>query len=217
MTYRRVSTDRQDIGLDAQQASIDIYRTMHGLPVNHAFTDEGVSGSVPLGERLEGRRLLEMAEPGSVVIAAKLDRLFRSVADAAVTLDQWQRLSIRVVAIYEGFDMRSPMGRAMAQMASVFAELERAMIWERTIAALAVKRANGQRISRDPPFGWDAPDGRTLIENPGEQEAIEYMRLWRHNGDSLRVIASRLDGQGVKPKRGGKWCFSSVAHILDRA
>ena len=43
----------------------------------------------------------------------------------------------------------------MAQMASVFAELERAMIRERTRSAMDVKRSRGQRISGHAPFGWD--------------------------------------------------------------
>jgi DNA invertase Pin-like site-specific DNA recombinase len=40
-------------------------------------------------------------------------------------------------------------------MASVFAELERAMIRERTRNALTVKRSRGQRIGGYAPYGWD--------------------------------------------------------------
>jgi DNA invertase Pin-like site-specific DNA recombinase len=41
----------------------------------------------------------------------------------------------------------------MAQMANVFAELERAMIRERTRSAMSVKRSRGERISGHAPFG----------------------------------------------------------------
>jgi DNA invertase Pin-like site-specific DNA recombinase len=82
-----------------------------------------------------------------VVVVAKLDRLFRSVADAAQTITSFDRYGIELVAISEGFDMTNPYGRAMAQMASVFAELERAMIRERTRAAMIVKRGRKERIS----------------------------------------------------------------------
>jgi DNA invertase Pin-like site-specific DNA recombinase len=77
------------------------------------------------------------------------------VADAAQTIAEFDRLGIELVAIAEGFDMTNPYGRAMAQMASVFAELERAMIRERTRAALKVKRDRRERISRHAPVGWD--------------------------------------------------------------
>ena len=76
------------------------------------------------------------------------DRLFRSVADAGQTITDFDRRDIELVAISEGFDMTNPYGRAMAQMASVFAELERTMIRERTRAAMKVKRGRRERISR---------------------------------------------------------------------
>jgi DNA invertase Pin-like site-specific DNA recombinase len=66
-----------------------------------------------------------------VVVVARPERLFRSVAHAAQTIADFDRFGIELVAIAEGFDMISPYGRAMAQMPSVFAELERAMIRER--------------------------------------------------------------------------------------
>ena len=68
----------------------------------------------------------------SVIVVAKIDRLFRSVADDAQSIVDFDKMGIELVAIAEGFDMTNPYGRAMAQMASVFAELERAMIRERT-------------------------------------------------------------------------------------
>jgi putative DNA-invertase from lambdoid prophage Rac len=54
------------------------------------FTEAGVSGSVPLADRAEGRRLLAALQPGDVVITAKLDRAFRSAADALGTLEQFR-------------------------------------------------------------------------------------------------------------------------------
>ena len=103
---------------------------------------------------------------------AKLDRLFRSVADAANVIDDFDKRGIQLVAIAENFDMTSPYGRAMAQMASVFAELERAMIRERTKAAMNVKRARNVRMSHNIPFGWDEGAEGILLKNENEQAAI---------------------------------------------
>jgi putative DNA-invertase from lambdoid prophage Rac len=55
----RVSRTRQaDEGesLDVQQRTIAGYATMHGLEVDQAFVEGGVSGSVRLGERRVARR-----------------------------------------------------------------------------------------------------------------------------------------------------------------
>jgi DNA invertase Pin-like site-specific DNA recombinase len=52
------------------------------------FVDAGVSGSVPLADRPQGKRLLEVVEKGDVIVTAKLDRAFRSAADALGTLEE---------------------------------------------------------------------------------------------------------------------------------
>jgi DNA invertase Pin-like site-specific DNA recombinase len=105
----------------------------------------------------------------------------------------------------------------MAQMASVFAELERAMIRERTRSAMSVKRSRGERISGHAPFGWDfRPKGR-LVENAREQKSIARMRLMRAEGMSFRGIEVRLDDEGIRPKRGKRWIHTTVKSILARA
>src|SRR5262249_2528001 len=113
-------------------------------------------------------------------------------------------------------DLRNPYGRAMAQMASVFAELERALIQERTRSALHVKRSRGERISGHAPYGWDFGSGGRLLKNRREQRVIARMRQFRAEGLSYRGIARRLDGAGVRPKRGRRWVHTTVKTILLR-
>ena len=120
------------------------------------------------------------------------------------------------MAIAESFDMTSPYGRAMAQMASVFAELERAMIRERTRSAMSVKRKRGERISGHAPYGWDFGSKGRLVENAGEQKIIARMRLMRAEGMSFRGIGVRLDEEGIRPKRGKRWIHTTVKTILAR-
>ena len=143
--YIRVSSEEQaesGLGLEAQRQRITAYCTMKGLRLAEVFEDPGISGGKPLASRPAGSKLLAAAKKGKVlVIVSKLDRLFRSVADAANVIADFDKKGIQLVAIAEGFDMGNPYGRAMAQMASVFAELERAMIRERTRTAMSVKRA----------------------------------------------------------------------------
>jgi len=112
--------------------------------------------------------------------------------------------------------MTNPYGRAMAQMASVFAELERAMIRDRTRAALKVKRTRGERISGHEPFGWDFGPKGVLVENATEQRPIAWIRRLHEQGKSLRQIADMLNRKGVGPKRAEKWLHSSVLRIVSR-
>ena len=163
ISYVRVSSEEQadsGLGLEAQRQRIAAYCAMKGLHLAEVFEDPGVSAGKPLASRPAGSKLLAAAKKGkAVVVVAKLDRLFRSVADAANVIDEFDKRGIQLVAIAESFDMTSPYGRAMAQMASVFAELERAMIRERTRSAMSVKRKRGERISGHAPFGWDFGPG----------------------------------------------------------
>src|SRR5215472_14138358 len=112
--------------------------------------------------------------------------------------------------------MISPYGRAMAQMASVFAELERAMIRERTRSAMSVKRSRGERIIGHAPYGWDFGRNGLLVENAHEQQVIARMRRMQAAGMSFRGIAVRLDGDGILPKRGKRWIHTTAKSILAR-
>jgi DNA invertase Pin-like site-specific DNA recombinase len=104
----------------------------------------------------------------------------------------------------------------MAQMASVFAELERAMIRERTRAAMSVKRSRGERVSGHAPFGWDFGSGGLLVENACEQKIIARIRQLHAQGLSYRGIAIRLEDDGIPPKRGRRWTHTTVKSILLR-
>jgi DNA invertase Pin-like site-specific DNA recombinase len=104
----------------------------------------------------------------------------------------------------------------MAQMASVFAELERAMIRERTRSAMSVKRKRGERISGHAPYGWDFGPGKHLVENAREQRIIARMKRMQAEGMSFRGIAVRLDAEGIRPKRGRRWIHTTVKSILMR-
>jgi DNA invertase Pin-like site-specific DNA recombinase len=218
--YVRVSTDEQaerGLGLEAQRQRIRAYCEMKGLHLTTIFEDPGLSGGKPLGSRSAGGRLLaEARHSHPVVVVARLDRLFRSVADAAQTITDFDRYEIELVAIAEGFDMTNPYGRAMAQMASVFAELERAMIRERTKAAMKVKRGRRERINGHAPFGWDFGRGGRLIENAKEQKTVAWIMKKHKQGASLRGIANLLNDRGVEPKRASRWLHSSVLRIVKR-
>jgi len=220
ISYIRVSSEEQadsGLGLEAQRQRIAAYCAMKGLHLAEVFEDPGISGGKPLATRPAGSQLLATAKKRKVlVIVAKLDRLFRSVADPASVIAEFDNKGIQLVAIAEGFDMTSPYGRAMAQMASVFAELERAMIRERTRSSTSVKRFRGERISGNAPYGWDFGSGGRLVANSLEQDIIARMRRLRAEGLSFRGIATRLDGKGILPKRGKRWIHTTVRNILMR-
>jgi site-specific DNA recombinase len=221
--YIRVSSEQQadsGLGLAAQRERIAAYCQAKGWQLGEVYEDAGVSAAKPLSTRPAGSRLLADLKKGkAVIIIAKLDRAFRSVADATNTIAGLDKRGVAIVSLAEGFDTTdsNPFARAMLQMVSIFAELERNLIRQRTKDALSVKRSRGERISRHAPYGWDfGTDGR-LVENPGEQQGIAFARQLRQTqGCTLRQIAEELDTAGVKAKHGGQWSAMSVRSILAR-
>lgn len=230
-SYLRVSSLEQadsGLGLDAQEQRIAAYCQQKGFVLTQEFRDAGVSGGKPLADRPAGQALLATLKKAKqpVVVTATLDRLFRSVADAAATINDFEERGVSLVCLAEGFDMTNVFGRAMAQMASVFAELERSMIRERTRKALGIKRKNCERISRWAPYGWRfestgrfSKKGREiqeLVPVEDEQHARQKILRMRARGMKYREIAEELDRSGIKPKHGDKWALCSVEGVVKR-
>jgi DNA invertase Pin-like site-specific DNA recombinase len=222
-SYRRVSTDQQDLGAVAQADSIKRWvdsqnQTDRLLAGWKDFFDDGISGSVPISERPNGQAMCNALKSGDIVVCSRLDRLFRSVSDAATTMDDWAKKGITLVSIAENFDMTTPMGRAMCQMASVFAQLEREMIRSRTKAALAAKKARGECVG-EVPYGhrrWLDNDGDRLIKEESEQSVIAQINTWKQDGNSASRIAMFLNALDIPAKKGGKWSATQVRRILER-
>src|SRR6516162_11787527 len=105
--YARVSTDQQrdsGISLDEQQRKIEARCIENGWHLEHVYIDAGVSGGTPLGKRPEGSKLLGVVAPGDVVIAAKMDRMFRSAFDELQTIESFKKRKISLWLLDLGND-----------------------------------------------------------------------------------------------------------------
>jgi site-specific DNA recombinase len=93
------------------------------------------------------------------------------------------------------------------------AQWEREIIAERTSEALQGKIRRGERCGKIR-FGYDlSPDGRTLVPNDHEQQAIEHMRTWKAAGKTYRELARMLEEYGIGTKDGGIWRPATVRQI----
>jgi site-specific DNA recombinase len=96
--YLRVSSeerrDKETIG--TQRVEVEDYCRLHGLVVVEIHADDGVSGTIPLRERPEGRRLLEDAKEGKPdsVVCYKLDRVGRSLLNVVDAHDRLEALGV---------------------------------------------------------------------------------------------------------------------------
>jgi putative DNA-invertase from lambdoid prophage Rac len=220
--YVRVSTDEQakeGVSLDAQQAQVAAWATVKGLAVPTMYVESGVSGSVPLSERPEGKRLLAALHPGDVIITSKLDRMFRSATDALGSLEAIKEQGVSLHMVDLGGDVcGNGISKLVFTILAAVAENERDRIRERIREAKAHMATMGIFSGGRRPFGYDVIEvpGRqnengkplkNLVPNPEEQATLATMRKMRAKGATYREIGAAVPGMS-DPK--------TVKRILDR-
>lgn len=93
---------------------------------------------------------LKALNPGDTLVIWKMDRAFRSLLHALQTLEEFDARNIHFHSLTDAIDTHTPMGRFAYQITNAFAELERALIAERTRAGMEAARRRGARIGRPP-------------------------------------------------------------------
>ena len=147
IAYLRISTTSQDC--DNQRFAILDYA--HRCRVNiDEFVSIQASSRKTLGQRgiLE---LLKRLKPGDVLLVSELSRLGRSVGQIIQMIDYLIINQIKFVAIKESIELSGKQDiqtKVMVTMFSLFAEIERDLISERTKEGITVARAKGKAIGR---------------------------------------------------------------------
>ncbi len=229
--YMRVSGEEQAerMTIGTQEEFLGQYAGLYGHEVAGVYKDEAVSGTVPMHERLEGRRLLDDAKAGAfeTVLVYKLDRIGRTLL---VTVDAHDRLMGSGVALKsatEPIDTSSPAGRLIFQMLASFAEFERGTIRERTTHGLHRALRNGKHAGRIP-YGYrlsPTQDGSSsALEVVAEEaEIVREIIEGVAAGSTLYKESKRLNDQGVpapgwrfkgERKHGGSWSPTTIAAIV---
>lgn len=163
--YCRVSTEEQTRN-ETIQNQIDFaqkYAELHQLGTLVFFTDESISGVIPLEDRTGGQDLMDAVRRGQVseVLLHRLDRLGRSARVILNAVHVIEQHGVRVRSMTEPFDTQDPTGRFLLTILAGVADLERETIKERTQAGIFRAVANG--VWPGPaPFGYKKNDDGTL-------------------------------------------------------
>lgn len=138
--YARISSATQN--LDGQvKALIDA-----GVQESDIIT-ETVTGNfnkTHLKDRALYKDCLRHIRSGDTLVIYSLDRLGRTMIEVCTIVDELTKQGVLLISIKENIDTTNPMGRAMAQMVAIFAEMERERIRERVNTGLAAARARGR-------------------------------------------------------------------------
>lgn len=222
--YIRVSSVEQIKGtsLASQTREIRAYAELKGIELVDVIIDPAIKGEIPIGDRPQGRRLVEAIEAKTIdtVIICKLDRAFRSASDCLSRVEEWERKGISLHIInYAGqvVDTSNPMGKLWLTLMAGFAEFEKNLIKERCSNGRASRKAEG-KATGGTPFGYKKDANNYLIPNEAEQAIITEIKAMSDKGFSLNHISKSLNQRGVSTKNGGgKWAPAQISRILKAA
>ena len=140
------------------------------------------------------------------VLIYKLDRWARSLQELIMNVTEITERGKQFIVSTQAFDTTSASGMLMMQILGAFAEFEREIIRERTIAGLDRARARGVKLGR--PRGSSRPVIKKLPEvnrlmslGKSDREIAEIMKTSRYRVkeamDTIRRINLSNTGEGL--------------------
>lgn len=168
--YVRVST--LDQTHEMQRVALERFAERKGLDID-IFEEQGSS----VGKRPVMKGLWKdlMSGEYDALYVWDFDRFARSLIHLVNAMETLTCMDIPFVSLQNPeLNIRTPMGRAMFQIVSVFAELERNLIAERTREALRLKKEQGIKLGPPPAAMLKLPLGANLWEDGQKKLAKKY-------------------------------------------
>lgn len=211
IAYYRVSTNKQNYGLEAQQEVVNKWIINKGELINSY--QEKISGKINLRPELE-KAIEQCKKEDATLLIAKLDRLSRNVSFLFDLRDSG--IKIACCDLPELNTLNLGIFATMAQH-------ERELISKRTKEGLAVAKAKGKKLGgfRGSLKGIEAmKEVRTLKaqENDNNKKALKSISYFyfKEGIKNLSEIARKLNGQGIKTARGKNFQAVQVQILLSR-
>lgn len=143
-------TSKTDQTTDNQELALRDEAERRGWTVTAVYRDHGVSGAKFGKQRPQLAKLLGDARRHrfDIVMAWSIDRIGRSTHEVTGIMEDLDTYGVAQVYSQQGIDSSTPAGRAMIQMAAVFAQFERGIIVERVRAGLERAKRQGTRSGK---------------------------------------------------------------------
>lgn len=183
------------------------------------YSDPGVSGSIPLRDRPAGAQLVADAGKGDIIIASKLDRLFRSASDALTTVEELHKRGVGVILADMGIEPVTSSGTAKMffSLLATFAEFERGRIAERMEEGRRAKKARGGAIGTAP-YGYRI-EGKghaaMLVPVEEEQKILDEVKEQMRYRRPRRIISRVLRKKGYRTRTGAVFAVTQVQRLME--
>jgi DNA invertase Pin-like site-specific DNA recombinase len=167
--YARVSAADQN--LDTQIEQLKEY----GCEEIFQEKITGVAERKPVFERL-----LSVVQPGDSIVVTRIDRLGRDTLQMLTLIEDLNKRGVRLEIMNLPFDANNSMGKALMQVAMVFAQLERDMTKEKQRAGIELAKRRG--VYRGRPHTYTK-------RHKGLQHALELFNNRDQNGMTVDQIS----------------------------
>jgi len=201
ISYIRTSTDKQNIGLDAQRNTIANYIKSNGGDVVAEYVEQ-VSGTKNDREELN-KALTRCKKEGHTLLVAKLDRISRRVSFIANLMESAIQFKVAELPNADQFQLH---------IYSALAEQERQLISRRTKEALAVRKAQGVELGKH---------GKVLAQKNHEakldfvKQVMPTIHEIKESGiRSYNAIAKELNNRKIPTVNNGKWYAATVKNYM---
>jgi site-specific DNA recombinase len=194
------------ISLGAQERELRRAAEAAGFADVELIREEGRSGKSISG-RPALRGALDRLDTGdaAALFVTRVDRLARSTQDFLSIIDRANRNEWRLVLLDLNLDTSSYQGRFVITVMSALAEMERNIIAERQKDVHKDRRALGKR------WGVDLGPKPETVEELRKRILDEVAA-----GVSYNEVARRLNRDGIKSSRGGRWYAASVKNVVEQ-
>lgn len=213
--YARFSTDLQrQTSVEDQARICTQYADLIGVSVSAVYSDEGVSGTVPVAHRSGGTKLLADALAGrfEVLIIEGLDRLSRDQVEQERTVRRFEYRNIRIVGVSDGYDSELAGRKIHRTMRGLINEIYLDDLRHKTHRGLAGQLARGGHAG-GLSYGYrSVPAGaiHKLEIVPEQADLVRWIFERYAAGWSCQQLASDLNKRGIPSGRGGTWAVSAL-------
>lgn len=156
------------------------------------YEDEGFSGKNT--KRPDFQRLMQDCRDKKIrcVVCYKLDRISRNTCDFVILMNELEKHKITFHSITEKFDTSTNMGRAMMNMSSIFAQLERETIAERIRDNMQELAKTGRWLGGTTPLGFKSKQIQTSTSINGKSRTAYQLQPIAEEQTIVKLIFQKF-------------------------
>ncbi len=206
--YARVSTEDQ-----LNDAQVDELRAA-GCHRIHQEHGSGASRARPVLTKL-----LKDLSTGDVLVVVRLDRLARSVSHLLDVIEDLEKRGVHFRSLRDPIDTSTPQGMFSLQVLGAVAQLERALIAERTKSGMKAAKARG-KLAGNPGLRERRPAAIRAVSAAREQAYVDELmataQTWLPTVRQLRPQHSWDNVVRILNRRGHDWTVERLRRAVHR-